>query len=316
MGAALVKEIAVLLAAYRGEGYLPQQLQSLAAQDDPAFTVLMRDDGDPGATLALLEAAAKQDARFHLAKDQNTHLGAIRNFWDLLAAADAPYIAFCDQDDVWHANRLSRCRAAMEQAETQYGADVPLLVHSDSRLVNADGQLLHESFFAHQGWRGDWNGLAPLLVQNHVTGCTLLMNAALRRLALQHGDPDTMVMHDWFLAQTAAAFGHVVFIPEALIDYRQHAANVKGASRRGLLARGVRALGAAQQGRERIRMTYRQAARLLAAYGEELPDASRRLIEAYLATEAMPKLRRIHTVRRLGCVMQSRTTRLGQMLFG
>jgi len=39
-------------------------------------------------------------------------------------------------------------------------------------------------------------------------------------------------------------------------------------------------------------------------------------VDAYLATESMPKFQRIRTVRRLGCLMQSPLTRMGQFFFG
>lgn len=47
-----------------------------------------------------------------------------------------------------------------------------------------------------------------------------------------------MYMHDWFLALTAAAFGHVVCLPRPLVDYRQHGNNEMGASAAGLAERG------------------------------------------------------------------------------
>ena len=50
----MVTEIAVLLAAYEGEKWLPEQLASLRAQDDPAFRVILQDDGPEGPTRAVL----------------------------------------------------------------------------------------------------------------------------------------------------------------------------------------------------------------------------------------------------------------------
>lgn len=314
MGLEVVRTIQVLLACYNGERYLPQQLASLSEQNGPAFSVLMQDDGSADGTSALLQAAA--DARFLLGAESGRHLGAIGNFISLMGQCTADYAALCDQDDVWAADKLSRCRAAMEQAEARYGAETPLLVHSDARLVDGEGRILSESFFAHQGWDGSAATLSRLLVQNNVTGCTLMMNAPLRRLVLQHADSQKMFMHDWFIALTAAAFGHIVFIPEPLVDYRQHGANVMGASRRGLLQRGIQAMGQWQKGKARIALTYTHTRAFLNVYGAALPETARQTIEHYLATESMGKLRRIITVQKNGYAMQSTVARLGQMLLG
>ena len=72
-------------------------------------------------------------------------------------------------------------------------------------------------------------------------GCTVLLNRPLAELA-GRADPAAVEMHDWFLAQTAAAFGHIVFLPEALVSYRQHGGNAIGASRRSLPGRVAEAL--------------------------------------------------------------------------
>ena len=317
MGVALLTgPVTVLLAAYNGEAFLPAQLASLQAQEDADFSVLMQDDGSRDGTAALLAQTAGRDPRFRLGACPGQHLGAIGNFWNLLGQTDAPYTALCDQDDVWRPRRLALGLAAMAAAEAELPPDTPVLVHGDCRLMAEDGSVLKESFFAHQGWDPGAVTLAPLLVQNNVTGCTVLMNAALRRLALEIGKPERMFMHDWFLALIAAAFGRVVFLPEALVDYRQHGQNVQGASRKGLLARGMKALGAVEKAKARIALTYRHTAAFAEAAGDRLPAEARRLTEAYLATEKMPKLQRIRTVRELGCVMQSPVTRAGQVLFG
>lgn len=315
MGLEMVKTLQVLMACYNGEKYLPQQLASLQNQDDLCFSVLMQDDGSADSTPALLQAACT-DSRFLMARNNGQHHGAIGNFLSLMEQCTADYAALCDQDDVWASDRLSRCRAAMEEAEARYGAHTPLLVHSDARLVDAEGSTLHESFFAHQGWDKTAVTLSRLLVQNNVTGCTLLMNAALRRLVVQHGDPARMYMHDWFIALTAAAFGHIIFVDEPLVNYRQHGVNVMGASQQTQVQRGARALSQWEKGKARIALTYTHTRAFQEAYGEALPQEARHIIDAYLATEKMPKPRRVLTVQKLGCTMQSSVTRLGQVIFG
>lgn len=315
MGVEVVTE--VLLACYQGEKYLPELLASLRAQEEMDFRVLMQDDGSRDGTLALLKRQAEEDGRFVLTQDTSPNRlhGAIGNFWSLLGQSSGDYTALCDQDDVWHSNRLTAALAAMAEAEARWGRETPLLVHSDARVVDAAGQTLHESFFAHQGWDFRAVELPRLLVQNNVTGCTVLMNRPLRELALRCGHPEKMYMHDWFLALTAAAFGHVVCVPSPLVDYRQHGNNEMGASAAGLAERGVRALSARERGKARIALTYRHTRDFAAAYGELLPSRAREIIDRYLALEHRTKPQRVWGMLRGGYRMQSPITRAGQIFF-
>lgn len=309
--------IEVLLACYNGEKYLPQLLASLSAQAGAEFRVLMQDDGSRDGTVKLLQRQAEADGRFILAQDASPARihGAIGNFWSLLGQARADYTALCDQDDVWHTDRLRAGLEAMAEAEARWGRETPLMVHSDARVVDAGGNTLHESFFAHQGWDFRAVTLPRLLVQNNVTGCTVLINRPLRELALRCGNPADMYMHDWFLALTAAAFGHVVCLPRPLVDYRQHGNNEMGASAAGLAKRGVRALSARARGKARIALTYRHTRSFAAAYGPLLPGPARKVIENYLALERKAKPARVWGILRGGYRMQSPVTRAGQIFF-
>lgn len=315
MGVEVVTE--VLLACYNGETYLPELLASLRAQTVADFRVLMQDDGSGDGTPALLRRQAEADSRFLLTEDESPSRvrGAVGNFWSLLRQAREDYTALCDQDDVWHTGRLQAGLEAMATAEARWGRETPLLVHSDARVVDASGRVLHESFFAHQGWDFRAVELPRLLVQNNVTGCTVLMNRPLRELALRCGNPVKMYMHDWFLALTAAAFGHVVCLPRPLIDYRQHGNNEMGASAAGLAERGVRALSARERGKARIALTYRHTRDFAEAYGDALPDAARMVIDRYLSLERRAKPMRVWGILRGGYRMQSPVTRAGQIFF-
>ncbi|MBQ8557076.1 MAG: glycosyltransferase family 2 protein [Clostridia bacterium] len=305
--------VSVLLAAFNGEAYLPAQLDSIRHQTLTDWRVLWQDDGSADGTAALLQ---HQDACFVPGCEQGLHLGAIGNFLSLLRQDDAPYAALCDQDDLWHADRLSRCMAAMQEAERLYGPDTPLLVHSDCRVVDEAGQVLHASFFRHQGWDGNATSLPRLLVQNNVTGCTVLMNAPLRKLVTERARAEKLFMHDWFIALTAAAFGRIIFVDEALVDYRQHGANVVGASRTGLVQRGLAALRTPEKARARLALAYRHARMFRDTCASALPPEASAIVDAYLATERMPKVRRVLALRQGGYVMQSRVARMGQILLG
>ena len=306
----------MLLAAWNGSAYLPALLDSLCAQTDPDFTVIMQDDGSTDGTPGLLQETAGRDSRFVFGAEQGQHLGAAGNFLSLVRQAEADYILLCDQDDVWEPEKIAVLKQEMRSLESRYGANTPLLVHSDCSLINENGELIGESFFRRQGWDPAAVTLPRLLVQNNVTGCTLIMNEALRKLVASHAKAKELFMHDWFIALTAAAFGHISFVDRPLTRYRQHGDNTIGASMQPLLIRAFSALRNGKAAKRRILLTYTHTAVFKKLYGDELPAPAQKTVDDYLATRHMWKIRRVLAVRRMDCVMQSPVTRLGQILFG
>ena len=166
------------------------------------------------------------------------------------------YYMFADQDDVWHPDKVEKTLAAMREAEAAASGDaeaaavsgetavseddekaensactVPLLVHCDMRVVDEEEQEIAPSYVKYQQMSPERCGLNQLLVQNNVTGGAMMMNEALVQLILSRPLPRHAVMHDHWIALAAAAFGKVIFLDEALYDYRQHGSNVLGAAK-------------------------------------------------------------------------------------
>ncbi len=307
---------AVLLAACNGEKNLPALLDSLSSQTDPDFCVLMQDDGSTDGTPALLRSRADLDPRFSFGNNPGRHLGAAGNFLSLLSQTDADFALLCDQDDIWMPEKIGVLKQAMLEAVSADGAEKPILVHSDCSLVDEEGSPIGDSFFRHQGWDPNAVTLPPLLVQNNVTGCTVIMNRPLINLVAAHGKARDLFMHDWFIALTAAAFGRIVFVPQPLTAYRQHGGNAIGASRSGLVTRAFRALAGRKDAKRRIQLTYTHTMVFRRLYEGTLPPAADRITSDYLATRKLHKTARVLAVRRMGCVMQSPITRAGQILFG
>ncbi len=306
----------VLLAAYQGEKYLPEQLTSLRAQTIP-FTALLRDDGSEDATVSLLAAAAASDSRFRIAASSGQHLGAVGAFRALIreASSAGTDAALCDQDDIWHPEKLQILQGALSAAEAQYGRDTPLLVHCDGRVIDAQGNILCGSFRRHQGWSTSAVSLPKLLVQNNVTGCMLMMNAPLCRICAEYMPESGVFMHDWFIALTAAAFGHVIPVDRQLVDYRQHGSNVMGASSGGLMCRALHAFRQPARIRSRLRLSYDNAAMIRAAYGSELPQDAQQILDDFLRIPSEGKLRRIRLLIQGDFLMQSTLTRIAALLF-
>lgn len=224
--------VAIVLPLFRPDaGYLHQQLASLAAQTlRPAHLVLVEADGtsgDLGLSLAASCGVAAEVLRPSATLDApHAFAAGLARALDIVPPGGL--IAACDQDDVWHPDRLAA--GAAELART--GAD---LVHSDARLIDGQGRVLHDSMFRFEG-RQRRPGLRGLLLRNNVTGMTTLMtrNLVARALPLP---PQSGVhfYHDLWVALVAEATGGIALIRRPLVDYRQHGGNVMGAvDRRGL----------------------------------------------------------------------------------
>ena len=304
----------ILLAAYNGEAYLPEQLDSLAGQTLSDFTVLYQDDGSTDRTADILADRAGKDSRFRPGREQGRHLGAKGNFISLLRQAEGDWFFLCDQDDVWEPDKMRLMTELARSREERN--EMPTLIHSDASVVDAEGNQLAPSFFRLEGWDPGARQLNRLLVQNNATGCLMMLNRPLADLVIRYGNPETMFMHDWFIALTAAAFGRILFVDRQLVRYRQHGGNAIGASSASLPKRAIRALKEGDSARARIALSYSHTRAFAEAYGDALPAGASKTVQAYLETEKLPKLRRLAAVRRLGCTMQSPITRIGQIIFG
>ncbi len=235
-GQETVPRIAILLPTFNGAHYLQEQIDSLLAQDYENFVIVTRDDGSSDASVAIIEQnAGKFPERFHILKSDGENIGACAGFSTLmeyvldkqeLLGLNAVYMMFCDQDDVWHSDKVSQSVAAILALEKRFPYRA-CLVHSDLRVVDETLEPMADSFFEYQGLRPRKRSFARFLVSNSVTGCTAIVNEKLAALATPV--PKQAIMHDWWLALLAAAFGHIETIEAPLIDYRQHQQNTVGA---------------------------------------------------------------------------------------
>ena len=232
-----MSRIDILLATYNGARFLPEQLASLAAQTHTDWRLLVRDDGSRDNSVEIVRDWAKGVPQtVEIVEDGRTGLGASLNFAALLEQSDAPYFAFCDQDDVWLPEKLELMLRLMHQFEHHDGADKPLLAFCDLAVVDEQMQELSSSFWHASRLPMTAETLRPnqIMVRNPVTGCATLGNAALRNIGLPI--PADARMHDWWLALVAGAGGGLRPVPKALVRYRQHRNNVVGAMDSGTLS--------------------------------------------------------------------------------
>ena len=226
--------IAILLSVYNGEKYLQAQLDSLVAQTHRNWILLWRDDGSSDGGRRILQHFAEEighDRCIELT-DTQRHVGATRSFLTLLnAAAEYELISFCDQDDIWHAEKLER---AVHQLATVPAA-VPALYCARKIVVDAELRLIRESPRFRRVPR-----FADALAGNIASGCTTVLNRAAADWINKLGPPEPS-FHDWWCyIGVAAAGGRIIADNMPVMRYRQHDGNAIGMAST-ILGRALRA---------------------------------------------------------------------------
>ncbi len=220
-------KVQILLSTWNGARWLPTLLESLRQQTFQDWQLLIRDDGSSDQTLRiLLDWQALYPEKIAALQVGGEHLGSTASFSQLVTSSTAPYLLFCDQDDVWLPEKIEWQHRAMQKLEEQHGIMLPLLVHSDLAVVDAERQLQAVSFWRQRHLPVNQAKRAYLLT-NVVTGCATLFNRTAANMAFPA--PLQAIQHDRWLALVCAWFGHIQALDYPLVLYRQHDSNQIGA---------------------------------------------------------------------------------------
>lgn len=218
--------VAVLLSSYNGQQYIVEQLDSLLAQQDVNIIIIVRDDGSKDKTPQIVEKYVEKYHNITLMKEENK--GILYSFNRLckyaLENVKADYYAFCDQDDVWHRDKLS---VAVSQLN-RFPSNVPNLYFSNARLVDENLNYIRDLYEP-----GEIKiGKKMALVQIPTFGCSCVFNrqALIDFLAV----PNQKQGHDHWIYLVCSYLGNVFYDEEGHIDYRQHGNNASGNKTRGL----------------------------------------------------------------------------------
>jgi rhamnosyltransferase len=207
--------VTILLSTYNGEKYLNQLFESLFKQIDVEMSVLVRDDSSSDSTKEILR---KYEEEGKLSWYTGENLRSAGSFMDLLFhAPDSEYYAFCDQDDVWEADKLYSAIKMLKQTQ-----DKPSLYFSQTKLVDKDLNSIKTIKINTKC------SFVESLFVNYSTGCTFVFNKKLLDLVRLY-KPNYISMHDYWVYRVCLAVnGDVYFDPESHILYRQHDNNVLG----------------------------------------------------------------------------------------
>ena len=221
------EKIEILLATFQSEAFLAEQLDSILLQTDQNWVILIHDGGSTDGTLAIVQSyVEKYPDKIRLIG--SSRASACRNFSQLLGAATAELIMLSDHDDFWLPDKIAETRKKFVEEMSKLPEGTPLLVFSDSEIVDQDLNTIFPSLMHYSNLNPHRLALAQLLVQNVPHGNTMMFNSALCKLA--YPIPRRAVMHDGWISLTAAAFGKIAYLDRITLLYRQHNCNIFGAS--------------------------------------------------------------------------------------
>lgn len=211
--------LSVALCTYNGSRYLGAQLDSLVAQSRPPDELIACDDGSTDGTVDVLaQFAARAPFPVHVHRNA-TNLGSTRNFDQAIGLCSGNIIALCDQDDLWHPDKLARFVDAFSDPTVG-------LVASDLELIGSEGKSLGRRVWTELPFSPDMRraveaGHGPdLWVRyNTITGAAAAFRADLRDLVRPIPPP---WVHDGWIAIVAAAVSSVRLIADPLTSYREH----------------------------------------------------------------------------------------------
>jgi glycosyltransferase involved in cell wall biosynthesis len=215
------RTVVICMATYEPPPVLfERQVESLRAQSHADWLCVISDDASPARGRELIRRVIGDDDRFVIA-EHDARVGAYANFGRVLAMVpgDAGFVAPCDQDDVWHPDKLARLLAALDGSDAR-------LAFADMRVTDADGSVLHDTYWTKR--RPNHANFASLLLGNSVTGAASLFRRELLEDALPLPPRFGNLYHDHWLALVAAATGRIEYVDRPLHDYVQHEAAVIG----------------------------------------------------------------------------------------
>jgi len=224
-------KILIALCSYNGGRWLGGQLDSIAAQSGVDWALWISDDGSSDDSRAVIAGFQARHPARDIRLIEGPRQGGTQNFLSLICHPDLPlgpqtYLALADQDDIWLPHKLAR---ALQVLRAQPDADRPLIYGAQSRHIDESGREIGQS----RRPRGAVS-LRNAVVQNMVSGHSLVLNPQALALARAAGRPRGVGFQDWWLSLLVLACGGRAVVDETeVLLYRQHDGNVMGAPQGG-----------------------------------------------------------------------------------
>lgn len=203
--------ISIGLCTFNGEAFIREQLDSLVAQTYRPLEIRIRDDRSQDQTVSIIREHQSQYPFIHLTENRE-RMGIQKNFEAVLLDCTGELLAPCDQDDIWHPDKLEILQRYLRDH---------LMVYHDSELIDQDGKSM-EYRISDKFRLGNWENQEPFMLFNCISGHSMLFRKNLLKAALPIPEAG---YYDHWLVWVCLGMGTIGFCPKSLVSYRQHQTN-------------------------------------------------------------------------------------------
>ncbi|MBW2696700.1 MAG: glycosyltransferase [Deltaproteobacteria bacterium] len=200
-------EVSVVIPVFNGAATLADTLRSALEQADPPKEVIVVNDGSNDATSNIL---AGFDDRIRCVTQRNQGVAAARNRGAEAARGD--WIAFLDQDDLWHAHKLKTLRSAVEREPSM------TLVYSDFEIIDEQSRVICPS--ALREWDLDWTRIFMNGHFHALPSTILIRKDVFEEIGGFCTDFKANAHEDVEFNARAAQVAELHFVDEPLVGYR------------------------------------------------------------------------------------------------
>jgi len=197
--------ISVVIAAFNGEKFIFELLESIANQTHQVDEIIVCDDCSTDDTIKILNAFKLKYTYLNIRIIVNRHrLGVSKNFSKVIKLSKGDLIFLADQDDIWHNNKVQTMLDAYTNGSASY-------IISDMNVLNVNGDL--QKFTWAELMENNYG-----ISKNHVmNGCAVVATRKFFRscLPIPYGKA-----HDVWFAYCAKRLKTRQFLDKPLMNYR------------------------------------------------------------------------------------------------
>lgn len=156
--------ISVIMPAYNADRFITAAIQSVISQTYSNWELLILDDGSVDRTCEIARQFALKDERIRLLENEK-NMGVARTRNRGFDLCKGSYVALLDSDDVWHADKLEKQLACLQESGADFAYSSYSIVDVHGEKAKADYLVPEEINFRE-------------LLKENVIGCSAVLMKA------------------------------------------------------------------------------------------------------------------------------------------